>query len=147
MHERASEITGIKSDPVWKPDSTGLVRESRVQHVLNADTSSDLLLRNALQRRSLAFDNCRLVEYSVFEKWTDVLIDAYLDVPPAGFLRISLERELIGMSATTDDDEAICFNYNLDGCTGTAPGKLCAKGKHVCCKTGCYKPHSQRKHE
>ena len=77
--KRDAELMGVKSDPVWKPDAGGLIRESKVSQELSADTSTDLLLRNALQRRSLAFDNCRLVAYSVFERWTDVLLDAKLE--------------------------------------------------------------------
>ena len=77
--KRDAELMGVKTDPVWKPDAGGLVRESKVSQELSADTSTDLLLRNALQRRSLAFDNCRLVAYSVFERWTDVLLDAKLE--------------------------------------------------------------------
>jgi hypothetical protein len=33
-------------------------------------------LARTLQRSSLAFDNCRLVDFAAFRRWTDVLIDA-----------------------------------------------------------------------
>ena len=90
--KRDSELMGIKSDPVWKPDHTGLIRESRVTLETPADTSTDLLLRNALQRRSLAFDHCRLVQYNVFERWTDTLLDAYLNPAMSGYQRVSIEQ-------------------------------------------------------
>ena len=90
--KRDAELMGVKADPVWKPDASGLIRESKVSEVLSADTSTDLLLRNALQRRSLAFDNCRLVAYSVFERWTDILLDAYLSPAIGGHQRVSIEQ-------------------------------------------------------
>ena len=256
---------GIKSDPIWKPDKSGLIREVRVSKTLSADMSSDLLLRNALQRRSIAFDHCLLVKYEVFEKWTDVMIDAYLAEPPVGYGRVSIDQlhradmELFkfiisetkdgikpardgtspveeavkkGMDVTavrlalqplqggtaakrsrpassdaheddsdmdklrkqlaeakaqiqamgkkrrdddgkqgkggkgkgkgegkgmargkmpkdlrggvprTDDDENICFGYNLGTCSLAKPGAKCKKGLHVCCKAGCFEEHS-----
>ena len=272
--KRDAELMGIKSDPVWKPDPSGLIRETRVALELSADTSTDLLLRNALQRRSLAFDNCRLVAYSVFERWTDTLLDAYLSPAMSGYQRVSIEqlhradlqlfkfvmretrdgirmrsdgsfpvedairagmqqpevrlvlqplqtgssskrraespeasrsessdkqqkviatlrgelasmrskpsgpsskgsggkgsgkgkgkdkparyvtdspvsrmpRELIGMASRTNENDMICYDYNLGGCSKARPGESCPKGKHVCCRLGCFKAHSQRKH-
>ena len=37
---------------------------------MEADLSTDLRLQNALGRRDLAFDNCRLVSYENFQLWT-----------------------------------------------------------------------------
>ena len=59
---------GIKSDPTWKPDSQGIIREVRVREEVKADTSTDLRLKYALQRRSLALDQARLVEYEKMEE-------------------------------------------------------------------------------
>ena len=71
--KRDQELMGIKSDPVWKPDSSGLIRETKVQAELQAETDTDLKLRLALQRRSLAFDQARLCDYNTFERWTQVI--------------------------------------------------------------------------
>ena len=53
---------GLRSDPVWKPDAQGIIRESKVQEVLKADYKTDLQLKFVLQRRSLALDQTRLVD-------------------------------------------------------------------------------------
>jgi hypothetical protein len=59
---------------------------------------------------------------------------------------IRMPPELIGMDACTSDVSSICFDFNLAGCKLAAAGASCKKGKHVCCRTGCHKPHSQRAH-
>ena len=82
----------MRLDPVWKPDSRGIVRESARRVELVADTSTDLLLRFALQRRSLAFDQCNLVTYQAFEVWSQILIAQNFRAPPDGYRRVSLEQ-------------------------------------------------------
>ena len=90
--KRDQELMGLKTDPVWKPDANGVVREQKVLEVLKADVGSDLKLQYALQRRSLAFDQARLVNYDKFEKWTQVLMQAYMAPPPDNYLRVTLEQ-------------------------------------------------------
>lgn len=67
MHQKRPRAYGL--DPLWKPDSQGVIREVRVQAEIKADTSSDLRLKYALQRRSLALDQARLIDYEKMEKW------------------------------------------------------------------------------
>ncbi|CAL1130530.1 unnamed protein product [Cladocopium goreaui] len=90
--KRDQELMGLKSDPTWKPDSGGIVREVRVQEEVKADISSDLKLKYALQRRSLAFDQARLVDFDKFERWSQVLLEAYTASPPAGYNKVSIEQ-------------------------------------------------------
>jgi hypothetical protein len=91
--KRDAELLGLKTDPVWRPDPvTGLIRSVRLDDQVSADTSTDLLLRNALQRRALAFDNCRLISYSAFEKWTDLMLDAFLAPAITGHMKVSIEQ-------------------------------------------------------
>ena len=90
--KRDQELMGFKTDPIWRPDSNGVVKEVRWAEDMKADFTTDLKLRLALQRRSLAFDQSRLVDYEDFEKWTQILIEAYTSSPPSGYGRISLEQ-------------------------------------------------------
>ena len=90
--KRDQELMGLKSDPMWKPDSSGVVREVKVQQEVKADVSSDLKLKYALQRRSLAFDQARLVDYDKFERWSQVLLEAYTAAPPDGYKKVSIEQ-------------------------------------------------------
>ena len=43
--KRDQELMAIKSDPVWKPDSNGLIRETKVNEALKSETDADLKLR------------------------------------------------------------------------------------------------------
>jgi hypothetical protein len=90
--KRDQELMGLKVDPTWKPDSNGVIRETRVREELKADVSTDLKLRFALQRRSLAFDQARLVDYDRFEKWTQILLEAYTASPPECYKKVSIEQ-------------------------------------------------------
>ncbi|CAK9025202.1 Cation channel sperm-associated protein 1 [Durusdinium trenchii] len=90
--KRDQELMGFKTDPIWRPDSNGVVKEVRWAEDMKADFTTDLKLRLALQRRSLAFDQSRLVDYEDFKKWTQILIEAYTSSPPSGYGRISLEQ-------------------------------------------------------
>ena len=57
-----------------------------------ADTSTDILLLQALTRRSLAMDQANLVEYSVIQSWVDRLMRARTDEAPVGFTKLSLKQ-------------------------------------------------------
>ena len=57
-----------------------------------------------------------------------------------------MPHELIGMASRTSENDMICYDYNLGGCSKARPGETCPKGKRVCCRLGCFKAHSQRKH-
>ena len=89
---RTQEIMNISKDPMWKPDAQGFVKETMVQQVISADTSTDLLLSYTLQRRALAFDQNYLVRYETFDKWAKVMLNAYLRTPPDRHERVSLEQ-------------------------------------------------------
>lgn len=90
--KRDQELMGVKTDPVWKADSSGVIRESKVQEALKAEFDSDLKLRYALQRRSLAFDQSRLIDYEAFEAWTQVLMEAYTAPAMEGYQKVSIEQ-------------------------------------------------------
>lgn len=90
--KRDQELLGVKVDPIWKPDGNGIIKEVKVQEALKAEFDTDLKLRFALQRRSLALDQSRLIDFDKFERWTQVLMEAFTSPPPDGHLRVSIEQ-------------------------------------------------------
>eukprot|EP00434_Breviolum_minutum_P015721 symbB.v1.2.013853.t1/scaffold989.1/size146301/3 len=61
------------------------------------------------------------------------------------FNMIRMPPQLIGLSPTNGDNEPICFDFNLKGCSRAKAGERCEKGWHSCMK--CFKPHSQKDHQ
>ena len=51
-------------------------------------------------------------------------------------------RGMVGCVGRDQKGRSICFNYNLTECKGAADGASCAKGRHVCFKANCFKPHA-----
>ena len=90
--KREQEAQGTKLDSVWKPDANGNIKEVRTAPEVLADISTDLLLKHTLARRSLAFDQWRLVAYDVFEGWSTVMLRAYMRQPPPGYSRVSINQ-------------------------------------------------------
>lgn len=87
---RQQEITGSKPEKEIQLDSTktGLVVKEQSSHA-EVNISSDLLLYQAIQRRSLAMDLANLASYEVMRKWTDRLFAMYSQSPAPGFSKIT----------------------------------------------------------
>ena len=90
--KRDQEIIGEKKDKEWKPDSQGVIRERVSTRKASAELGSDLRLKLALQRRGLAMDIALLLRFAVHEKLVEEMARAYLEHPPEGFTRVSLEQ-------------------------------------------------------
>ena len=90
--KRDSEVSGGKKISVFKPDSAGNIKLLKEQEEQHADVGSDLLMRLALQRRSVAYDLANLVQYEIMEAWHDLLIEHKLRDPPPGYTRVTIEQ-------------------------------------------------------
>ena len=68
--KRDDDMEQVKTVQCFKVDAaTGLLKQLVMpQSDIRANLSTDLLLRNALTLRDLAFDNCRLVDHEAFER-------------------------------------------------------------------------------
>ena len=47
-----------------------------------------------------------------------------------------------GCTGRDSKNRPICFDYNISSCSHAAHGAACKKGRHVCFKAGCHKPHA-----
>ena len=90
---RAQELMGTKKtfDAV-KVDANKNLRLSTESAEVVANISSDLMVRNALMRRALAYDLAALITFSVQEKWILKLFRLMAAVPLSGFRAISMEQ-------------------------------------------------------
>ena len=51
-------------------------------------------------------------------------------------------RGIKGAVGRDSKGRAICFNFNLSECPDAAAGASCKRGRHVCFKANCFKPHA-----
>lgn len=51
-------------------------------------------------------------------------------------------RGMIGCVGRDPKNRPLCFDWNLGSCPHAPAGAACPKGRHVCFKAGCFKPHA-----
>lgn len=59
---------------------------------IKADTQSDIQLQWALQRRGLAFDQCKVITHETHEKWVQLLMMYLTKEAPVGYAKIQHEQ-------------------------------------------------------
>ncbi|CAE7763142.1 unnamed protein product [Symbiodinium sp. CCMP2592] len=86
---KEAELAGEKKRDVrfTVEESSGKLRIEHKQPDLVADTSSEILVQQALTRRALAMDQANLIEFSVADKWTQRLMKARMQAPAEHFAR------------------------------------------------------------
>ena len=70
----------------------GNVKLSRKAADLSCNTTGELRLRQALTRRSLAFDQCKLCSFDVMEMWRNFMMQALMKEPPAGHKYVTAQQ-------------------------------------------------------
>ena len=63
-----------------------------VSNNVEADLSTDLKIKLAWTRRSLAYDQARLITFAVLDKWTNKLFARMYEDPPQNFRRVSMQQ-------------------------------------------------------
>ncbi|CAE7733672.1 unnamed protein product [Symbiodinium sp. CCMP2592] len=86
---KEAELAGEKKRDVrfTVEESSGKLRIEHKQPDLVADTSSEILVQQALTRRALAMDQANLIEFSVADQWTQRLMKARMQSPAEHFAR------------------------------------------------------------
>lgn len=59
---------------------------------LEADISTDLMIRMALMRRGLAMDQCGLLDYHKHDLWVERIFDVRTDAPLDGFSHVAMAQ-------------------------------------------------------
>lgn len=115
---RRQEMSHIKREMAVKIDSSGNFKLTSSSSSVGADTSTSLLLRTAFQRRSLAFDQCRLITYVEHEKWINHIFAQLNHIPPPGYIAVTLEQVLqadVEMWTLLSDECRSGLNLNAGG--------------------------------
>ena len=104
--KRDAEVQNIVKDkPVTLTLEQQMVKLASTEEPPSVDTSTDLQLQWALQRRGLAFDQCSLITNNEHEIWVQQLLTQLTRDPPAGFAKVTTgqilraDRELFTVMA------------------------------------------------
>ena len=93
LTSRASEVMATsKADLNITFDSNGALKLQKKFADGQCSLNGDLQIRQALQRRSLAFDQAKLCSYTAMEKYHDELFQAMCREPPPNCLCISMAQ-------------------------------------------------------
>jgi hypothetical protein len=92
LGRRDHEIRGFKKEDYWKVDTAGVLKQHSSLVEIQADTSSDLRLKSALQRRGIALQIAGLMTYKSHMVWVDKMFREYMRDPLYGYEKISLEQ-------------------------------------------------------
>ena len=93
--KRDSEVQqSLKEKPTTLTVEQQTLKLSAGEAKLKADTSNELLMQWALQRRGLAFDQCKLISNEIHDKWLQSLLTQLTREPPAGYAKVHMEQLL-----------------------------------------------------
>eukprot|EP00435_Cladocopium_sp_Y103_P028367 s3494_g7.t1 len=91
--KRDSEIQqALKEKPVTLSLEQQMVKLASSEEPVHVDTSTDLQLQWAFQRRGLAMDQCSLISNAEHEIWVQQLLGQLTRDPPAGFARVTTSQ-------------------------------------------------------
>jgi hypothetical protein len=90
--KRSQELEGQRVLKEYRPTATGYLKEVAKTDDAIADVSSDLRLKYALQRRSIALDIANVLSFHEHEKFVNKVIGELLRTPPQGYRRVSLDQ-------------------------------------------------------
>eukprot|EP00435_Cladocopium_sp_Y103_P026492 s3071_g6.t1 len=89
---RAHEIQSLKKDAKVAIDADGSIKVSAKAAAISCSVTSELDLRNAFQRRSLAMDQAKLCSFREIEKWVQHLFLSHERSQPPGFSSVTLQQ-------------------------------------------------------
>ena len=87
---RDQELQNIKTEELIKRDASGHFRAHDEAKMPDADTRTDLRLRQAYTRRGLALEVADVMTYTVHEKLVDKLFQEYQREPPMRYNQVTL---------------------------------------------------------
>jgi hypothetical protein len=93
---RDSEILGVKKEKsldLFKGDKGQIVMKE-TSETMAADVSTELRLKNAWTRRGLAMDQMNVFSFKLHSEWIDTMYARMLDVPPEGYVRVSVQQAM-----------------------------------------------------
>ena len=89
---RSQEIQSITKDTSVSLDSSGVLTIGSKNQEIHCEANTEIRLRAAWQRRSLAFDLSSLCSSEVMELWVQYLFNQLMKDQPLGFSKVTLQQ-------------------------------------------------------
>lgn len=84
----------VRPEHLFALDSNGKLKVESKKSDPIADTSTEIMMQYALQRRGLSMDQANLLEFKIHQLWVDRLLKVRLQAPPAGYSKTSFRQLL-----------------------------------------------------
>ena len=89
---REQEMLAEKNQPSITFDASGNIKVTKKQELAQCSLTGDLRLRNAMQRRALAYEIAGIASYVVLERWSNMLFERLQQDPPHGYRYVTHEQ-------------------------------------------------------
>ena len=89
---RDQELHNVKTEELIKKDASGHLRAHDETKLPEADTRTDLRLRQAYTRRGLALEVADVMSFTAHEKLIDKMFQEYQREPPMGYVGVTLSQ-------------------------------------------------------
>ena len=89
---REEELRNVKTEELIKRDASGHLRAHDESKLPEADTRTDLRLRQAYTRRGLAMEVADVMSYTAHERLIDKMFQEYQREAPMGYLGVTLSQ-------------------------------------------------------
>ena len=89
---RESEVDGVETLDYFKLDDNGFMRLFSRPNESPADISSEMLTKNALQRRGVALHMASLMSWAIHERLINTFFRAFYEKPLPGYARTTFEQ-------------------------------------------------------
>lgn len=92
--KRDQELVGLKKIQGIVPNKQGILQAGSMEIPCQADLSSELRIKLALTRRSLAYDQATLFEFDTLNKWIEYLYAQLSRAPPPHYAQVTMSQVL-----------------------------------------------------
>ena len=93
-NSREQEILAERSQPSLSFDASGNIKVTKKQELAQCSLTGDLRLRNAMQRRALAYEIAGIASFVVLERWSNMLFERLQQEPPSGYRYVTHDQFL-----------------------------------------------------
>ena len=92
FRQEPRKTQSAKKDLTFKLDSSGNLKATQRDDITEVSLSGDIRVRQALQRRALAYDLSKMVGYRTLETWTERLFATMMTEPPPNYKAVNMRQ-------------------------------------------------------